>query len=281
MNTHRIPSTMHTHLLVALECEAEPLIAHYDLQRVTDAEPFRLYEGDRVTLVVSGVGKVAAASAAAYSFAFRGGRRNSAWLNVGLGGHAEHSVGERFLAHKITDHATGRSWYPPQVFKPPCRTAPLLTVDRPERAYEGPFVHDMEAAGFYATACRFATAELVHSYKIVSDNRECSVDDVSPQLATRLIEASVDEIDLLVGHLTELTSELAALEAEPRDFQRIVDLWRFTVTEKRQLRRLLLALDVRAAGESPWDAGFESLGRAKDVLNYLAKLVRNLPVKFH
>ena len=53
------------HLVVALPAEASPLIERLGLRRDMAGRAMRLYVGDDLRLVVSGVGKVAAAAAAA------------------------------------------------------------------------------------------------------------------------------------------------------------------------------------------------------------------------
>src|SRR3989338_8741295 len=138
--------------VIALACEARPIVERYELKAIPRSEPFRVYEGNGKRLIVSGVGKIRTASATAFLHAFSGALRNQVWINLGIGGHSERAIGEGVLAHKITDHASGQSWYPPILFEPPCATESILTVDRPETEYREPWVYEMEAAGFYDTA---------------------------------------------------------------------------------------------------------------------------------
>ena len=50
-----------------------------------------------------------------------------------------------------------------------------------ETAYPKDAAYDMEAAGFYAQAAGLTTTDLVHVFKIVSDNRENPVSKVDPK----------------------------------------------------------------------------------------------------
>ena len=51
-------------ILTALPCEAKPLIHHYRLNG-RQVHGFRIYENSDMRLIVSGIGKVAAAAACA------------------------------------------------------------------------------------------------------------------------------------------------------------------------------------------------------------------------
>ncbi|NNE62697.1 MAG: hypothetical protein HKN34_01315, partial [Gammaproteobacteria bacterium] len=49
-------------------------------------------------------------------------------------------------------------------------------------------LYDMEASAFFSTAIRFSSAELVHSLKIIGDNR-----DQPPELDKSIVSALVSE----------------------------------------------------------------------------------------
>ena len=234
---------MQASLVVALQAEARPLLSHFGLRGTGGSGPFRLYTADGLELVVSGVGKVAAAAATAYLAASAGGRQR-AWLNLGICGASGHSRGTALLAHKVEDAATGRSWYPPLVFDPPCATVTVRTVDRPQTTLEGETAFEMEASGFYETAARFATAELVHVLKVVSDNGPADLAKLSAGRISEWIEGAVPVVEALVSAVDSIASELASRRAAPATLQAFQDRWRFTVTERRRLERLLRRLEV-------------------------------------
>src|SRR5205823_3567419 len=100
----------------------------------------------------------------------------------------------------ITDHASGRSWSPVLTVQSSRPTAPVLTVDRVEEEYALPKVYELEASGFFPTACRFAATHLVHCFKVIADGPESPLSTAaegSPRLASvfvqELIEASLPE----------------------------------------------------------------------------------------
>ncbi|MGH9462066.1 MAG: hypothetical protein ACRD1X_12660, partial [Vicinamibacteria bacterium] len=104
-------------LVVALPAEAKPLVSHFNLKPAREARGFKIYQNDDIALIVSGVGKIAAAAATAYLQAWTGNRPNGAWINVGMAGHRDLLLGKGVLAYRITDRATGETWYPPPVIE--------------------------------------------------------------------------------------------------------------------------------------------------------------------
>ncbi|MBI2192181.1 MAG: hypothetical protein HYU36_09365 [Planctomycetes bacterium] len=224
------------------------------------------YEGEGMALIVSGIGKVAAAAATAFLHAITGKGGDRGWINAGLAGHASHPAGYGVLAHKITDHSTGESWYPQRRLDLPCDTGEVLTVGRPEKDFQGSWVYEMEASGFYATACRFSTSELVHCYKVISDNPDVPAAQLTPSGVEKLMQEHLGVLDALVNGVASQVQELASREADPPEMERYLSRWRFTVTQCHQLRRLLRRWRTLSPGRPAWPDGLEKLTRARDVL---------------
>jgi adenosylhomocysteine nucleosidase len=201
--------------VVALQAEARPLVERFGLTPVSEG-PFPVYHGEEVWLIVSGQGKAAAAAATAYLHLVSGGAPGRAWLNVGLGGHGLRPLGEGVVAHKISDAASGVSWYPQIVIDSPSPTAPLLTAERVEEEYEPPWVYESEAAGFFPTACRFSVAELVHCYKVISDNPDATLARrMSGPDVEVLIGRNLGKIETFARGLAGLARELEAIREHP------------------------------------------------------------------
>ncbi len=184
-------------LVVALKAEAQPLVEHYRLERDAGFGAFKVFRRGEAALVVSGIGKVAAAAATSYLHLATGGERGAVWLNVGIAGHRSRPVGEAVLAREILDRASGRRWHPALDMGPPCATDQVTTVDRPEREMATPGAFDMEASGFIATARRFAPAQLVHCLKIVSDGPKDDLESLTPRVVRRLVEQHVPTVEAI------------------------------------------------------------------------------------
>ena len=261
-------------LVIALPAEARPLIAHYKLKSV-DGHPYRLYAGDDLRLIISGIGKIAAASAVAYQQALLSDLP-AAWLNVGIAGHADAPLDTALLAHKIVDAASGKTFYPSFTSTPPCPTTLLNTVDQPETAYANSCAYDMEASGFCETAQRFATGELVHCLKVVSDNPQCPLGDLDAKKVEQLITAQLESVAVMGEALSDLARGLKNLLADPPNLKEILDRWRFTSTQRHLLRGLLRRWQAMAPGQTVMDRELTSLPTRDEVLVFIERRLRDL-----
>jgi adenosylhomocysteine nucleosidase len=265
--------------VVALQAEARPLVDRFRMETVHDG-PFRIYRGEGVWLVVSGQGKAAAAAAVAYLHLMSGGALGRAWMNVGIGGHSRRLVGEGVVAHKVTDHASGLSWYPQLVVDSPGPTVPLLTIERVEEEYSPPWVYETEAAGFVPTACRFSLVELVHCYKVISDNPDATLSrQMSSAYVEDLIQRNLEGIEGFARSLTDLALEMEILSADPPGYRGILERWHFNVPQQRRLRRLLQRLAVLDPESAR--AGFDLTGarEGRDVLRILDTRLSEIPIR--
>jgi adenosylhomocysteine nucleosidase len=265
--------------VVALQAEARPLVDRFRMDTVHDG-PFRIYHGEGAWLAVSGQGKAAAAAAAAYLHLFSGGALGRVWLNVGIGGHSRRPVGEGVVAHKITDHASGLSWYPQLVVDSPGPTVSLLTIERVEEEYSPPWVYETEAAGFVPTACRFSLAELVHCYKVISDNPDATLSRrMSSVWVEDLIRRNLDGIEGFARSLTDLALEMELLSADPPGYGGILEHWKLNASQQRRLRRLLQRLAVLDPERAR--TGFDLTGarEGRDVLRILETRLSEIPIQ--
>lgn len=265
--------------LVALPAEATPLIDRYRLKRRPIQSDFPVYENEDIVLIVSGAGKVAAAAATGYLHALTDSHSHGVWLNVGIAGHGECAVGDGVFAHRITDQKTKRSWYPPLLFDPPCKTDAVLTVDKPEHTYSESCVYDMEASGYYPIACRFSTAELVHCFKVISDNRAVGAETVNPKSGRHLIAKQLDVIDHIARQLSALSAELPEMGPDPCQLNQFLERWHFTVTEQHKLCRLLTRWQALTPDQDPWCDELDAMAKGDDVLVFLEQRLDALPMK--
>ncbi len=265
-------------IIVALPAEARPLITHYSLRNEQDSTAFPLYRRADMALIVSGPGKVSAAAATAVLAGCCDTKGQAAWLNIGIAGHARHGTGTGRIAHRITDRATGNSWYPPQTLGLSAPTDYLISVDRPENDYSENALYDMEASGFYPVACRFSTSELVQCYKIVSDNRECSTRAVTAKLCAQLVTQKLDEIDQLVNALDTLAQEYRAWHTPHAVLEQLTGQWHFTVSQQHQLAQLVRRWQVLAPGQPLGFSQLDKQNKASEVLHCLEKYIDTLVV---
>ena len=193
-------------LVVALPAEAKPIIQHFDLEKANNPEPFQIYQNGNFSLIISGVGKMAASFATAYLYVFLGKKPNQAWLNIGIAGHRRYSIGESFLAHQMIDRETSRTWNLPLVSQSLCPSETVCTVEQAEELYTESYLYDMEGSGFYATARRFSIAECIQCFKIVSDNPNFPCKKITASMVEKLIGSKLDTIEAITNELDELIS---------------------------------------------------------------------------
>ena len=192
------------YLVVALQAEATPVIEKYKLKAVCRGGPFKYFVNKDIELVVSGMGRINAAAATAAVLQGRDNLNRSIIVNIGIAGHQSLKIASVFVAHKITQCALSNSWYPPIDINTPLKTSALETIDKPSGHYPPNTAFDMEAAGFYAIAIRYIPAELIQVVKVVSDNPDNPLQDITKQLVSGLIKNAMDEIDLAIKSLTTL-----------------------------------------------------------------------------
>ncbi len=268
------------HIVVALPAEAKPLVDHFDLQRWQAHTACPLYHGDNMALVVTGVGKAAAAAGVTFLHNVFGPDREVAWLNAGVAGHSVHPLGSGFLAHTITDDSNGQRYFPPHVLPFATPRESLITVDTPPAEYPDAALVDMEASGFYATASSLTTSELVQCFKVVSDNKESPANNVSANRITALIGSHLKTIQEIVTTLDHFSTHLQTLRKAPQELELFQRRWRFTVSEKHQLRKLLRRWQVLAPKRSAWSRDMDALHKAEDVLKLLRVSVEAQLIQF-
>ena len=261
-------------IVVALSAEARPLIDHFKLKAL-DGHPYRLYVGEDIHLIISGVGKVASAAAVAYLRA-RLGPTSVAWLNIGIAGHTQAEVGTITMAHKVLDVGSGKSYYPVFAGPPSCSTDLLYTVDKPESDYGTGGAYDMEASGFCDTALRFASAELVHCLKIISDNPNSSWSDLNAHTISQLIVAQREKVETVGRTMADMARELAVRRADPCELAEILAHWRFTTTQQHRLRGLLQRWQILAPDQTILDGELTSVRDRSEVLDRIEGRLRKI-----
>lgn len=223
--------------MVALPAEARMLLDSYGFSRLTD-KPFPLYHSDKhsMHLVISGMGKINSAAATAWLGAQLSPQR--IWINLGIAGHKKAPIGSGYWVDKIVDDATANCYYPTILF--PWRTTAVRCYDKAQTDYPAASLVDMESSGFFPTASLFTHQELVHLYKLVTDNTS------QPPTRTKEILQSHQwsELQKGVSELRRLAAEelgeARKMNQELAEWERILATrFHFTATRLIQLRQLL------------------------------------------
>ena len=227
-------------IVTALKAEAHPLIDHFRLTRETDdGLQFPVYSNGKIRLFVSGVGKRNCAAAVQCYGALHASKQAMAWLNVGIGGHGTRSIGEGLMANRIDDRTSGEIWYPSFVSDFRCDVGTVATTDEVETNFADDAVYEMEAAGFYGAARQHTRLDLIHSYKVISDNKLSSAMNLTRQEISRLVGTHGPCVASICSMLSNLVSELDSRHRTAREYDKFLARWRFSETQKHLLRRWL------------------------------------------
>lgn len=188
-------------VFVALACEARLLVQAWNLKKLTQQKPFAIYSNQERVVVIAGVGKLAMAAAVAYTMCLYAEIVSPILINFGIAGHQNFPVGNLYLADKITDCETAKNHYPQLTFANHFQTSAVKTLTKPSSDYADDSLFDMEAAAFYEIATKFNTNEFLHSLKIVSDNTDSAIENISEAMVVEWVGNKVDDINRLLNNL--------------------------------------------------------------------------------
>jgi hypothetical protein len=194
----------------ALHCEAKPVIDFYRLKKSHDDNAFDYYRGDDMACIVSGTGKIASAAASAWIASRNRQAASIAWINLGTAGAAEHDIGALFSLNQVIDGDDGHRYYPAPATAAELDGSACMTLSKASEEYHEDYLFDMEASGFMYSSLRFSSAELIKSFKIVSDNRKFKTGKNRQQVSD-LVQQHIGVIDQQAQNLRALNEEVAQL----------------------------------------------------------------------
>lgn len=228
-------------LVCALYPEAKALIKKQGLSPLSSAHAFQIFCNDEYALVISGTGKIASASATAFLCTLFPSA--SCITNFGIcGGNKSHTSGQIFLIDHIIDHDSHKNYYPDILLNTPLPRSSLRTLSYPEDAQSFREIVDMEASGFFESASHFFTVNNIHLVKIVSDQQDTTI--LSSTFIENLINEHVDNITPLVQQ-KKIENGNVFSPQDQEYIQQLLSKLYFTVTQERELRKLLWSLQIQ------------------------------------
>lgn len=257
------------HLIVALHCEAKPLIDYFKL-KLQEQSPFEIYQNETMKLIISKVGCLNAASAASYLGAQS---KNALWLNIGLAGHLSAKVGSLFLVSKIALKESNKVFYPYLPLKQEIARSSLLTLDKPSQEYQEDLLYDMEGYGFYFAASKFTSLERVQLLKIVSDGPQVNLKSITSSVATSLIQSQLDSIHAFIESFSSLDS---CYQQHP-ELELLLNHWSFSQTERLKASKLINLIYLHKAGPLNFQE-LQTLCSKKELFQKLEEFIFNVKV---
>jgi adenosylhomocysteine nucleosidase len=265
-------------VLVALSCEAKPLIDFYRLRKQSSGafphfcRPAKNDGGYAINLVVTGIGTINMAAACGWIGA-RTSKHPSAWLNLGTAGHATLEVGEIVQVQRSMQLHAKRAHYPPRVAQWQGVGVSLLSYSAPCTEYPAEQAVDMEASALFATAKRFTSAELVQSLKVISDNQENGIENLNSALISELIAAQVSQINAF----SEALIELIPREVSRDDPLHLIASLHCTQSQRQQYIDLFGKLENIGLSRARLSSLVDSVDSMRAVLRELRELQQAIP----
>ena len=234
--------------------ECSGLIKHYNLKkRQTDKYyRFDVFENENqpVRIILTGQGSVMAAAAVSGAASFFGIKAEDAIINVGTcAGYYE--PGQVFICNKITEEATGRTFYPDMILRSGLPERGLVTVpvviNKPIHEYVNKDSHnmalyDMEAAAIYQAANLYVGPHRIGFVKVVSDNGD--IEGLTPDFIKKLMAEAVDEMASYVDMFVTDTHDMCRAEESTQFTNQLCKDLHCSKVMENQVRQLIKYLSL-------------------------------------
>ncbi len=252
--SHNIPQNAKLSIVVALSCEARPLLDYYQLKKIQAAAPFTVFcnQAESIYLIVSGIGRLKSACAVTWLHSLMGAHDHSCYLNVGIAGSQQQAIGDAILIHKMTEQVTGKSWYPHCHSAIDLKQDELVSVDKVTADYPKQGLIDMEATGFFQAASMLVNQEQAQVIKIVSDQDAASQKAVKPAFVIARVADQLEAIHRVVDQLLTLSASEQALVMQIDLVQQFIERWHFSVYQRHQLHELLRRWQIHLGDQNAY-----------------------------
>lgn len=269
------------YIFSALHCEAKALIEYYGLCRDNRISKFQVFTNteENIVLAVTGVGNVPAAVTVAAVLQSFGAGKNDFLVNIGS---CAGSAAGIFVCNKITDEATGRTYYPDMLHRHDFFEKEVVTV--PKVVNDGVAddkIYDMEAAGIYQAGSFFFGPHQMSFVKIVSDAG--TGQSVTPKDIERIVASHKRELVVYIDGLKAIASagECEPEMADNEQIVRIVADMRLSVTMENELRQnirycKLSGFEWQTVFDEMYEAGKIPAGSKREGKIYLEEFKRRI-----
>ena len=231
-------------IVAALQCEAQSLIHHFGLKPVSNSK-WRVYQSDKLTLILSGTGKIRSAMAACYLYSHAEDTHlnNSFTINIGMCGATDpgmYNIGDLVVINQVLDNGNQRRYFPDMIVHHGFKEAGIESFDRPVIRASPPTMPlvDMEAAGFFEAASLYFSPDRILCLKLVSDYLEGR--RILSEAVTNLFDNHMTEIARLIGDFNK-TQYVQPEIINAGNQQLITEIGhhlKFSITQRHQLKML-------------------------------------------
>ena len=234
--------------------ECSGLIKHYNLKkRQTDKYyRFDVFENENqpVRIILTGQGSVMAAAAVSGAASFFGIKAEDAIINVGTCA-GNYEPGQVFICNKITEEATGRTFYPDMILRSSLPERELVTApvvirksihEYANKDSHNMALYDMEAAAIYQAANLYVGPHRMGFVKVVSDNGD--IEGLTPDFIKGLMAEAVDEIASYVDMFVADTHDMCRAEESTQFTNQLCKDLHCSKVMENQVRQLINYLSL-------------------------------------
>ena len=234
--------------------ECSGLIKHYNLKkRQTDKYyRFDVFENENqpVRIILTGQGSVMAAAAVSGAASFFGIKAEDAIINVGTCA-GNYEPGQVFICNKITEEATGRTFYPDMILRSNLPERELVTApvvirksihEYANKDSHNMVLYDMEAAAIYQAANLYVGPHRMGFVKVVSDNGD--IEGLTPDFIKGLMAEAVDEIASYVDRFVADTHDMCRAEESTQFTNQLCKDLHCSKVMENQVRQLIKYLSL-------------------------------------
>ena len=234
--------------------ECSGLIKHYNLKKCQTDKYYRFdvfeNENQPVRIILTGQGSVMAAAAVSGAASFFGIKAEDAIINVGTCA-GDYEPGQVFICNKITEEATGRTFYPDMILRSSLPERELVTApvvirksihEYANKDSHNMALYDMEAAAIYQAANLYVGPHRMGFVKVVSDNGD--IEGLTPDFIKGLMAEAVDEIASYVDRFVADTHDMCRAEESTQFTNQLCKDLHCSKVMENQVRQLIKYLSL-------------------------------------
>lgn len=234
--------------------ECSGLIKHYNLKKCQTDKYYRFdvfeNENQPVRIILTGQGSVMAAAAVSGAASFFGIKAEDAIINVGTCA-GDYEPGQVFICNKITEEATGRTFYPDMILRSSLPERELVTApvvirksihEYANKDSHNMVLYDMEAAAIYQAANLYVGPHRMGFVKVVSDNGD--IEGLTPDFIKGLMAEAVDEIASYVDRFVADTHDMCRAEESTQFTNQLCEDLHCSKVMENQVRQLIKYLSL-------------------------------------
>ena len=265
--------------VVALRSEATFIINFFKMKLNLDSKLFKIYcnSDQSHCLVISGIGKVNAAAATIYLSQKTILKEWTFWINIGIGGYKENTLGNMYVIDKIIDESSEKNYYPGFMINKNVNRASLLTVDKVKLGKYENYIYDMEGSGFFEVANKIIHKEFILIIKIISDTPRDSIKNINNQTIEDLFRNKEKKIIDIINQIELLSSKEKIKLDNPEVFDLILKKWKFSETQKSKLKFLVRRLNAFKVLDDIFKE-INLLSNSDQVIKYLSQRLKDIEI---